>query len=102
MCRIVAGEKGETVMKHHKWDAKTKGMIVLEGLKGKPVSDICLEYRISQTQYYRWRDKLLSSMPQVFATTGRKEEAQAREIARLKGIIGELTVELKKSESEGF
>jgi hypothetical protein len=35
-------------------------------------------------------------MPQIFATTSRKEEAQAREIARLKGIIGELTVELKK------
>ena len=73
-------------------------MIVLEGLKGKPVSDICLEYRISQTQYYRWRDRLLSAMPQVFATTSRKEEAQAREIRRLREIIGELTVELKKSE----
>jgi transposase-like protein len=85
-------------MHYRKWDAKTKGMIVLEGLKGKQVSDICLEYQISQTQYYRWRDKLLSSMPQVFAPTSRKEEAQAREITHLKGIIGELTVELKKSE----
>jgi hypothetical protein len=43
MCRIVAGKEGETAMKYRKWDAKTKGMIVLEGLKGKPVSDICLE-----------------------------------------------------------
>ena len=85
-------------MKYRKWDAKTKGIIVLEGLKGKPVSDICLEYQISQTQYYRWRDKLLSSLPQVFTPVSRKEEAQTREIARLKGIIGELTVELKKSE----
>jgi transposase-like protein len=89
-------------MKYRKWDAKTKGMIVLEGLKGKSVSDICIEYRISQTQYYRWRDKLLASMPQVFATTNRKEEAQEREIRRLKEIIGELTVELKKSELEGL
>ena len=39
-------------------------------------------------------------MPQVFATTNRKEEAQEREIRRLKEIIGELTVELKKSELE--
>jgi transposase-like protein len=85
-------------MKYRKWDAKRKGIIVLEGLKGKPVSEICLEYQISQTQYYRWRDKLLSSLPQVFTTTKRKEESQAREIRRLKEIIGELTVELKKSE----
>ena len=86
-------------MHYRKWDAKTKGMIVLEGLKGKPASEICLEYQISQTQYYRWRDKLLSSLPQVFATS-RKEEARAREIGHLKKIIGELTVELKKSELE--
>jgi transposase-like protein len=85
-------------MKYRKWDAKRKGIIVLEGLKGKPVSEICLEYQISQTQYYRWRDKLLSSLPQVFTTTSRKEESQAREIRHLKEIIGELTVELKKSE----
>ena len=85
-------------MKYRKWDAKTKGMIVLEGLKGKSVSEICVEYQISQTQYYRWRDMLLSSLPQVFTTTSRKEEAQGREIRRLKEIIGELTVELKKSE----
>lgn len=85
-------------MKYRKWNAKTKGMIVLEGLKGKSVSDICLEYQISQTQYYRWRDKLLSSLPRVFATTSRKEEAQARELKHLKEIIGELTVELKKNE----
>jgi putative transposase len=83
-------------LKYRKWDAKTKGMIVMEGLKGKPVSDICLEYQISQTQYYRWRDKFLSALPQVFTAGNRKEEAQAREITRLKGIIGELTVELKK------
>ena len=61
MCRIMAGEREETAMKYRKWDAKTKGMIVLEGLKGKGVSDICLEYQISQTQYYRWKDRLLSS-----------------------------------------
>ena len=69
----------------------------MEGLRGKPVRDICLEYQISQTQYYLWRDKLMNSLPQVFASTSRKEEAQAREITRLKEIIGELTVELKKA-----
>lgn len=87
-------------MKYRKWDSKTKATIVIEGLKGKPVKDICLEYQISQTQYYQWRDKMLSSLPQLFNSTSRKEAAREREIARLKEIIGELTVELKKSDLE--
>jgi hypothetical protein len=39
------------------WEAKTKALIVLEGLKGKPVAKICHEHRISQCQYGRWRDQ---------------------------------------------
>jgi hypothetical protein len=35
-------------MQRRKWDAKTKAIIVLEGLKGKPVADICTEHQISQ------------------------------------------------------
>jgi transposase InsO family protein len=41
-------------------------MIVLEGLKGKSVNDICAEYQISQAHYYRWRDKFLANMHQAF------------------------------------
>jgi len=37
-------------MKARKWDSKTKAKIVLEGLKGKPVSQICNEYQIVQSQ----------------------------------------------------
>ena len=33
-------------MKRRQWDSKTK--IVLEGLSGKPVSEICNQYQISQ------------------------------------------------------
>jgi transposase-like protein len=40
-------------MPRRKWDAKTKALIVLEGLKGKPVAEICTEHQISQSQYYR-------------------------------------------------
>ena len=35
------------------WDAKTKALIVLEGLKGKPIAEICTEHQISQSQYYQ-------------------------------------------------
>lgn len=30
-------------MQRLKWDAKTKAMIVLEGLKGKTVAELCIE-----------------------------------------------------------
>ena len=33
------------------WDSKTKAKIVLEGLKGRSVVDICTEYSISQSMY---------------------------------------------------
>jgi transposase-like protein len=86
-------------MERRKWEPKTKAMIVLEGLKGRPVAEICIEHQISQTQYYRWRDHFLSNMNQVFSNDdSRREKALTRENTRLKKIIGDLTVELKKTE----
>lgn len=81
-----------------RWDPKTKAMIVLEGLKGKPIPDICREYQVSQSHYYRWRDKFLANMHQAFADTTPKEVALSREVNHLKKVIGELTIELKKNE----
>ena len=88
----------KTAMKRRKWDPKTKAMIVVEGLKGKPVSEICIEHQISQAQYYQWRDQFLANMPQVFVDDSRREKALTKENARLKRITGDLTVELKKTE----
>ena len=86
-------------MKRRKWDPKTKAMIVMEGLKGKPVAEICIERQISQAQYYQWREQFLGRVSQVFVDDSRREKALAKENARLKRIIGDLTVELKKPKS---
>ena len=86
-------------MKRRKWDPKIKAMIIVEVLKGKPVSEICMEHQISQAQYYQWRDQFLANMTQVFADDSRREKALTKENARLKRIIGDLTVELKKPKS---
>ena len=83
-------------MERRKWDAKTKAMIVLQGLKGKPVSEICMDNQISQAQYYQWRDKFMMDLPLVFCNNSRREKALVRENASLKKIIGDLTLELKK------
>jgi transposase-like protein len=69
---------------------------VLQGLKGGTVVDICTEHQISQAQYYQWREQFLKKMPQLFLNTERREQSLVRENSRLKKIIGELTVELKK------
>jgi transposase-like protein len=83
-------------MKRRKWDPKTKSMIVLQGLRGRSVGEICIEHQISQAQYYQWRDQFLANMHQVFVSNERREKALTRENVNLKRIIGELTVELKK------
>ena len=87
-------------MNRQKWDSKTKAIIVLAGLKGRPVSEICEEYQIRQNQYYKWRDQFLSNLPVVFEAGSRREKVLQRENTRLKKIVGELTIELKKLEEE--
>jgi transposase len=53
-------------MQKRTWDAKTKAMIVLAGLKGKPVAELCTEHQISQSQYYQWRDQFLAHAAHAF------------------------------------
>jgi transposase-like protein len=88
-------------MKYRKWSSQDKLMIVLEGLKDKvPLGELCSKFQISQSLYYKWRDQLLSNAPKVFDHGGVDKSAQRlrRENQKLKHIIGELTVELKKSD----
>jgi len=82
------------------WTSEEKAKIVLQGLKGRNVAELCNEYQIHQTQYDKWRDRFLSDAPKLFDTAkqSKKEDRMAREVQKLKGIIGELTVELKKSD----
>jgi transposase-like protein len=87
-------------MAKSRWGAKAKALIVLEGLKGKPVPDICAEYQVSQAHYYRWRDKFLANMHLSFADKTPREVALSRKVSELKKVIGELTIELKKNEME--
>ena len=89
-------------MKRRKWDAKTKAIIVLEGLKGKPVVAICQDHQISQAQYDQWRDQFLANAANTFEVAHQTErEARLQhENAQLKKLVGELTLELKKSDEE--
>ena len=87
-------------MHRRKWDAKAKAIIVLEGLKGKPVAEICTEHQISQSQYYQGRDQFLAHAANAFEVHQhtRKEARLEQENTRLKRLVGELLLELKKSD----
>jgi len=90
-------------MERRKWNSQQKLQITLEGLNGKmEITKLCNKYQMSQTQYYQWRDQLLKYGHQAFETKNidKKEERLMHENQKLKRIIGELTVELKKSEFE--
>jgi len=90
-------------MKNRKWQSQEKLRIVLEGLSGQiEISKLCAKYKIAQTQYYQWRDHLLKFGHQAFESKNitKKEQRLESEVRNLKKIIGDLTVELKKSEFE--
>ena len=90
-------------MKRRKWTAQQKLQIVIQGLGGNvSVGELCNRHQIGQAQYYKWKDRLLKDGSKVFNHGGPDREADRlrREIVKLKSIIGDLTVELKKSDEE--
>jgi transposase-like protein len=90
-------------MKKRKWTSQEKLKIILEGLSGQiDITKLCAKYQIASTQYYLWRDQLLKHGHQAFETKNitKKEQHLEQEVSKLKKIIGDLTVELKKSEYE--
>jgi transposase-like protein len=87
-------------MPRRKWDAETKTKIVIQGLQGRPVAELCHEYQISPSLYDQWRNQCLANASRAFDVQPchRKETRLAREHARLNRLVGELTPELKKSD----
>ena len=87
-------------MKQRTWDSKTKAKIILEGLKGRAIGEICNEYQICQSQYYQWRDQFLSNIDKAFENSKKasREQRLESEVQKLRALVGELTLELKKSD----
>ena len=88
-------------MKRRKWTAEEKFKIVIEGLQGAvTISELCNRYQITQAQYYQWKDRLLGDGHKVFARGGVEKQSSQLEAEnrKLKEIIGDLTIELKKND----
>ncbi len=90
------------VLKHRKWDAKTKTSIVLEYLEHKmPVATLCNKYEIRQSLLSYWLKEFQAKAHKAFdkVQQGKKEERLVEQNRNLKRIIAELTIELKKQNS---
>ena len=87
-------------MHRRQWDAHTKTKIVLQGLQGRSVAEICNEYQISQSLYDQWRDQFLAHASHAFERhqQTREKTRLERENASLKKLVGELLLELNKSD----
>jgi transposase-like protein len=91
-------------MKRRKWKPEQKALIVLEGLKGRPIGDLCAEHEISQAQYYQWRDQFLANAAKAFEPAGapQRQGRLERENARLKNLVGELAPSTARHDHEEF
>jgi transposase-like protein len=88
-------------MKRRKWTSQEKFQIVIEGLRGHTeISKLCAKYQLSQAQYYKWRDLFLQHGHQAFESQNitKKEQRLQDEVKKLKHLVGDLTVELKKND----
>lgn len=86
-------------MRRRQWSSQEKFKIILEALSGeKDISLLCKEHKISQTQYYRWRDQFMKSGHQSFAKQQiiQGERRLIEDNKRLKKKLCKLKAELKK------
>ena len=89
-------------MKKRQWTNQQKLQIILDGIKGCcPIGELCTKYGISQGQYYKWRDQLLEQGHSLFESNPDKKVMRLEsKVKQLTNFVGELTVDLKKTEQE--
>ena len=75
-----------------------KFSIVLEGLKENVnISDLCRRHGITQTTFYKWRDKFLDGGRASLEGNGgtRSGDAEKARVAELERVIGKQAVEIQ-------
>lgn len=94
--------------KRKRHDVAFKAKVGLEALKGnKTLAEMAQEYQVHPSQISQWKTIILERLPDLF-TRGPTADVKAaeREVARLHGKVGELTMELdwlkKKSKQLGL
>jgi len=86
-------------MRRRQWSSEEKFKIILEGLENPmDIKDLCKKHRISQTQYYKWRDRFLKFGHKAFECpkTIMEEKRLREDNKKLKQILVEMIDELKR------
>jgi putative transposase len=75
--------------------AEEKLAIVLEGIKGEiSVSELCRKYGLSQSVYYKWRDKFFEGGKRALVSSSENglNKSDKAKIEELEKVIGRQTV----------
>lgn len=90
-----------------KWEKEEKLSAVLDGIKGRPVSEICRQYGISRGQYYKWREEGLTALKEGLQDKRKKQwrdNSWEVERNRLLKMVGEqqMIIDIQKKISDKF
>lgn len=80
------------------WSVNDKFAIIIESLKADTsIQAICNKYGISQTTYYKWRDKFLEGAKENLGTVGsnHKSSADQSRIDELEKLLGKKSLEIE-------
>jgi transposase-like protein len=90
-------KKGVVFMGRRKWTAEQKMEIVLAGMApGANISDVCREYGIVQTQYYKWREAFIQGGLNALKTgISNREQELEKELEKAKALIGEKEIQIE-------
>ncbi|MFH0736893.1 MAG: helix-turn-helix domain-containing protein [bacterium] len=79
-----------------KQTVEEKLAIVLEGLKGEStVSDICHKYGLSQSVYYKWRDRFLEGGKKGLINPNDSIVNDKAKLEEYERVIGRQTIEIQ-------
>jgi transposase len=92
-------------MAKRQFTAEEKTQIVLEGMTTSiSIAELCRKHSIYETQFYKWREEFVAAGRQRFEAAGSNDivKAKDKEIAKLKELVGDLTLindALKKTQA---
>jgi PAS domain S-box-containing protein len=69
-------------------DSTVKVLAVIQGLAGKPVTEICGEHGISLAEYDRWREQFLSDFTKPLQATVADRSKRGSNLASLFAVLG--------------
>ncbi len=88
--------------KNKTYSPEFKAKVVIDRIKGKPTSEICNEYSISKSTLYDWEQMFHENISKPFEAKNisKTEERLKKQVVKMKTVIADLTLELKKNDDE--